>query len=370
MRIVTSHLTDFKVRLQRTLALLVAAAIMAALPLSAVIAATGSDKIQSLGGGRYLSSESHGVSAKGLKALRLVGPSNLSGHVVLTTGKHDSITVEASKVLRVDSEEIAIELNDEIRVEMNPSESVMRIDVRTPSGAPWEGSDWGVTLDLTVSIPPDWDLDFDTRHFEYDLTGPFRDVNINTEFGRVKLNKVTRQVDVRGNYTAIELAEIKGMISARTSYADIDVQRAISDVNHPAELTNENGSITVVGLAGALVAETRYAPIRLERLALVGSTSRVMGDNAQVDMDIVEFGRARLEVETSYAPVRVHVPRHLSARLNVAVGSQGTIRTTGLEIQTHPDLLGTRRLEGICGGGDGIIDIRSSGQALVELSGD
>jgi hypothetical protein len=53
----------------------------------------------------------------------------------------------------------------------------------------------------------------------------------------------------------------------------------------------------------------------------------------------------------------------------VAVGSTGTIRTSGLEIQTHPNLLGTRRLEGICGSGDGIIDIRSSGPALVEIRG-
>lgn len=365
----TCQVPASRVPLTRLLPLGIAVVLALVLSAQSAYAVTGTDKIQSLGGGRYMSSETQGVSARGFKSLRLVGPSNLSGHVVLVTGRPDTVTVEASKVLRVDSEEIAAQLNDEIRVEVRPSETVMRIEVRTPTGAPWEGSDWGVTLDLTVSIPADWDLDFDTRHFEYDLTGPFRDVNIKTEFGRVKLSKVTRQVDVRGNYTAIELADIKGAITARTSYADIDIQRAISDVNRPAELTNNNGPITVLGLAGALVAETEYAPIKLERIALVGSTSRVIGDNAQVDLDIVEFGRAKLEVETSYAPIRVHVPAHLSARLNVAVGSLGTIRTTGLEIQTHPDLLGTQRLEGICGSGDGFIDIRSTGAALVELSG-
>lgn len=365
----TCQLPAFKARLTRALISCMAAVLTTALTATNTYAVTGSDKIQSLGGGRYMSMETRATSVRGLQGLRLVGPSNLSGHVVLVTGRPDSINVEVSKVLRVDSEEIAADLNEEIRIEMRPSETVMQIEVSTPTGAPWEGSDWGVTLDLTVTIPADWDLDFDTRHFEYDLTGPFRDVNIRTEFGRVKLNKVTRLVDVRGNYTAIELSEIKGSISARTSYADIDIQRAISDVNRPAQLTNNNGPITVVGLAGALVAETEYAPIRLERIALVGSTSRVFGENAQIDMDIVEFGRAKLEIETNYAPIRVHVPTHLSARLNVAVGVQGTIRTTGLEIQTHPDLLGTQRLEGICGSGDGIIDIRSSGPSLVEISG-
>jgi hypothetical protein len=351
------------------LSLFIAAVLSATLVTVNAHAATGSDKIQSLGGGRYMSAETREISVRGLNSLQLSGPSNLSGHVVIVIGRDDSLTVEINKVLRVESEEIAAELNDEIQVAFRRADSVMRVDIRTPSGAPWEGSDWGVTLDLTISIPTNWDLSFDTRHFDYDLTGPFRDVNITTEFGRVKLSRVTRRVDVRGSYTGIELAEIKGEITARTTYADIDVRRAISDVDRPAQLVNTSGPITVVGLAGALIVETHYAPIRLERISLVGSTSRVIGDNAQIDMDIVEFGRVRLEIETSYAPIRLHVPSHLSARLNVAVGNLGTIRTDGLEIQTHPDLLGTRRLEGICGSGDGIIDIRSSGSALVELSG-
>lgn len=356
--------------LRSALLCFIAILLSASLPLADAHAATGTDKIQSLGGGRYMSAETRGMGAQGLKRLYLTGPSNLSGHVVMTVGSDDSLRVDISKVLRVESEEVAAELSDAIKVEMHAGDSAMRIDVRIPAGAPWEGSDWGITLDLTIAVPADWDLDFNTRHFEFDLTGPFRDVKITTEFGRVKLSKVTREVDVHGNYTAIELADVKGTITAKTTYADIDVQRAISDVNRPAELTNTNGPITVTGLAGALVAETEYAPIRLERIALVGSTSRVIGDNAQIDMDIVEFGRARLEIETSYAPIRVHVPSHLSARLNVAVGDMGTIRTNGLEIQTHPDLLGTRRLEGICASGDGMIDIRSSGSALVELSGE
>jgi hypothetical protein len=327
------------------------------------------DKIQSLGGGRYLAAEEQSVSARGQETLRLSSPPNLSGHIVMTTDRTDSVVVNINKVLRVESAQIAADLDEEIRVDIASVDKVVRIDIHTPSGAPWEGSDWGVTLDLEITVPPGWDLDFDTRYFEYDLTGPFRDVRIATEFGRVKLSKVTRQTDVRGSYTGIELADVKGEISARTSYADLDVRRAISEVDHPVRLANSNGSITVVELAGAVVAETEYAPITLDKISLVGSTSRIMGNGAAVDFSIVEFGRARLEIESSYSPVRLQVPSHLSARLNVSVGASGTIRTSGLEIQTHPDLLGHRRLEGTCGKGGGVIDIRATGASLVEIAG-
>ena len=72
-------------------------------------AATGSDKIQSLGGGRYMSAETQGISARGLKSLRLLTPANLSGQVVMVVGRGDSLSVEIKKVLRVDSEEMAVE---------------------------------------------------------------------------------------------------------------------------------------------------------------------------------------------------------------------------------------------------------------------
>jgi hypothetical protein len=350
--------------------LLTAATILMLIALTSDAAGvTGLDKIQSLGGGRYLAVDQKSVPASARGTLMLSTPQNLGGHIVMNAGARDSVVVSINKVLRVESAQIAADLDTEIRVEITRVEEAVRIDVRTPSGAPWEGTNWGVTLDLEVSVPSGWDLDFDTRYFEYDLTGPFRDVRIVTEFGRIKLGKVTKRTDVRGSYTSIELADVKGEISARTSYADLDVRRAISEVDHPVRLANSNGPITVVELAGALVAETEYAPITLDKISLVGSTSRVMGNGATLDFSIVEFGRARLEIESGNSPVRLQVPSHLSARLNVSVGSSGTIRTRGLEIQTHPDLLGHRRLEGICGGGDGVIDIRATGTSFVELAG-
>lgn len=365
----TTTRTKGSFRLQGLASLVAVVLAIGAWPIHDTAAVTGLEKIQSLGGGRYLVTEEQTVSAKGLQRLHLSSPPNLSGDLVLTVGKADSVRVKIHKVLRVESAQIASELDTEIEVDLAEVGNSVRIDIHTPTGAPWEGTNWGVTLELVISIPPGWDLEFDTRHFEYDLTGPFRDVVIATEFGRVQLSKVSRRVDVRGSYTGVELADVKGAITVKTSYADLVVRGAIPDVDRPVRLANSNGPITVIELAGALVAETQYAPIRLDKISLVGSTSRIMGENASVDFNIVEFGRARLEIESGYAPVRLQVPAHLSARLDITVGRGGTIRTTGLEIQTHPDLLGRRRLEGTCGTGDGIIDIRASGTSFVELAG-
>lgn len=331
--------------------------------------ATDTDKIKALGGGRYLISIVQSVPASGLSSLHLSGPSNLGGHIIVSVGPPDSVRIEINKLLRVDSQNLATKLFQEINVTPHPVGSALNLDVVTPTGAMWEGTDWGITLDLTVAVPPQWDIDIDAQYFEYDLNGPFRDVSVTTKYGRVKLQGVDRRTDIRGEYTGMEVSDVKGVIDVTTSYADLRLRRAVSDPERPARLENTYGPITVSDLVGAVNTQTGSAPIRLDRISLVGSTSRVQGENVTVDADIIEFGSARLEIQTSHAPVRVNVPGRLSARLNLSVGPGGVIRTRGLLIQTHENLLGSDRLEGICGSGNGQIDIDLSGPGVIELRG-
>lgn len=335
-----------------------------------VMAVTGAEGIQSLGGGRYLIGETRSVPATGLNGLRLTGPQNLSGQVIINVGEADSVRFVINKVLRVGSMEIAQELDDEIQVSLRPVASLLLVNVQTPKGARWEGTNWGVRLEVMVELPSGWDLDIDTRHFEFDLNGPFRDVNIRTEFGRVKVKDVSRRLDVRGNYTGIEVEDAHGTVICRTAYSDLTVRRAIPAADEPVRLTNSYGPITVDELVGTLIAETESANFELDGMSLVGGTSRIVGDNAPVHMDLKEFGRARLEIQTSHAPVDLTVPRHLSAQLSMVVGTGGSIHTKGLTIQTHEKLLSPQRVEGVCGSGDGVIDITGSGASAVDLIGE
>jgi hypothetical protein len=329
-----------------------------------------SDKLKRLGGGRYLTSAIEVRPALGSSSLRLSGPSNLGGHIIIVVGAPDSVRVEISKIVRVESEKAAVEVLQDIKVTARQEGSgVFSVDVVTPANAPWEGSEWGITLDLTIVVPPRWDIEIDARYFEYDLRGPFRDVKITTQHGRAKVQDVSRRVDVHGEYTGVELADIKGAIDVATTYANIDVRRVVSDPDHSVRLENSYGPISVTELVGSIVAETEYAPIRLDRISLIGMTTRLSGENVSVDADIAEFGNAKLEIQTSHSHIKVLVPSRLSARLNLSVGVGGTIRTRGLAIQTHEDLLGSGRLEGICGSGEGIIDIDASGPAVIDLRG-
>ncbi|MBI5867435.1 MAG: hypothetical protein HZB43_03965 [candidate division Zixibacteria bacterium] len=345
--------------------------ILAAVSLSRIcMAAAEDDKIKRLGGGRYLVSSVQVLDATGISTLRVEGPGNLAGHVVVTADARDSVRIETNRIVRVQSEEMASRFLEEIKVNTRLNESgVLSLEIITPRAAPWEGSEWSVTLDLTITIPPRWDFESDAKFFEYDLRGPFRDVIIMTQHGRAKLQNVSRRVEIHGEYTSIELADIKGAVDVSTTYAKVDVRRVVCDPDRSVQVENSYGPISVSELVGSVVAQTEYAPIRLDRVSLIGQPTRISGENVTVDADIAEFGSAKLDIHTSRSPVKIQVPTSLSARLNLSVGSGGTIRTRGLTIQTHEDLLGNGRLEGICGKGAGVIDIDVSGSSVIELRG-
>lgn len=334
------------------------------------LAAADDDKIKRLGGGRYLVSSVEMQDAKGLSTLRMQGPGNLAGHIVITTGTGDSVRIETNRIVRVPSEDMAVQFMEDIKITTRRDEpGVLDLDVTTPSGAQWEGSEWSVTLDLTITIPPRWDFESGARFFEYDLRGPFRNVKILTQHGRTKLQNVSRKVEIRGEYTGIELADVKGEVDLATTYATVDVRRVVCDPDRSLQVENSYGPITISELVGSIVAQTEYAPIRLDRVSLIGQPTRISGENVSVDADIVEFGSGKLDIQTSRSPVKINVPTRLSARLNLSVGAGGTIRTRGLTIQTHEDLLGNGRLEGICGTGAGVIDIDVTGPSVIELRG-
>ncbi len=334
------------------------------------LAAADDDKIKRLGGGRYLVSSLQVLDASGVSTLRIEGPGNLAGHVVVTSGARDSIRIETNRIVRVQSEDMALRFLEEIKVNTRLNEGgVLSLEIITPSAAPWEGSEWSVTLDLTIVIPPRWDFESDAKFFEYDLRGPFRDVKILTQHGRARLQDVLRSVQIHGEYTGIELADIKGAVDVSTTYAKVDVRRVVCDPEKSVQVENSYGPISISELVGSVVAQTEYAPIRLDRVSLIGQPTRISGENVTVDADIAEFGSAKLDIQTSRSPVKIQVPASLSARLNLSVGSGGTIRTRGLTIQTHEDLLGSGRLEGICGKGAGVIDIDVSGPSVIELRG-
>jgi hypothetical protein len=326
-------------------------------------------KIQGLGGGRYMTENVREVPAGEMRLLRINGPENLGGSIVVTAGSSQTARLELRKIFKARSESEAAEFERDIQFDLTATASALELEIRTRTGATWEGTEQAARVEITLAIPSDWDLEIDGRFFEMDLSGPFRNTQIDTEYGRIKLSNVTHKSRIVGSYTSIEMSNIKGDIVAQTSFADLILRDAIPAAERPARLTDPNGSIVVEKLAGAVIAESENAPILLSDVVLLGAGSSLRSANGLVKADISEFGNAELDIKNSNGSVILRVPKTLTARLNCSVGSGGSIQTGGLDIQTHPNLLAVDRLEGVIGTGKGLIDIDVNGPGHIGIQG-
>jgi hypothetical protein len=327
-------------------------------------------KLQNLGGGRFMTETVREFTISGLNTIRITGPNNLGGSLTVTTHPGATARLDMVKVFKVGSEQTASEFDRDIDFGLDTAGTSLTITVHSEHGAPWEGSDQSARVELTLTLPPDMSLEFRGRFFDMDLTGPFRRVDVKTEYGKIKVADVSERVRLVGDYTAIEATRTRGEIIAQTSYADLVVRDAIPSVEHSARLLNQFGSIVIEKLAGAVVAETENAPIFLSDVVLLGSGSSLRAANAMIKADIKEFSNAQLDVSNSNGTVILKVPSSLSARLNCSVGAGGSISTSGLMVQTHPDLIASDRLEGICGDGKGAIDVDVSGPGQIGIQGE
>lgn len=347
---------------------------LSALALSALIA-TGNVvyaqgvKIQSLGGGRYMTETVREIPIGDMRTLRIIGPENLGGSITVTTGSAQAGELEMLKIFKVGSESEAAAFDRDIQFNIKTLKEVLELEVLSRINAPWEGKEQSARVEISITIPEGWDFEFRGRFFEMDLPGPFRRADIQTEYGRIKLANVTQKTRVVGNYTGIELSKVKGDIVAQTSYADLIMRDAIPSAERPARLTDINGSIVVEKLAGAVVAESENAPIFLSDVVLLGAGSSLRATNGMIKADISEFGNAELDIQNSNGAVILRVPENLSARLNCSVGTGGSIQTGGLTIQTHANLFGMGRLEGVIGSGKGLIDIDVTGPGQIGIQG-
>jgi hypothetical protein len=326
-------------------------------------------KIQSLGGGRYMTETVREIPIADLSTLRIIGPENLGGSITVTTGSSQAGELEMLKIFKVGSESEAAAFDRDIQFNIKTLKDVLELEVLSRINAPWEGKEQSARVEISITIPEGWDFEFRGRFFEMDLPGPFRRADIQTEYGRIKLANVTQKTRVVGNYTGIEMSKVKGDIVAQTSYADLIVRDAIPSAERPARLTDFNGSIVIEKLAGAVVAESENAPIFLSDVVLLGAGSSLRATNGMIKADISEFGNAELDIQNTNGAVILRVPQNISARLNCSVGTGGSIQTGGLVIQTHADLFGIGRLEGVVGSGKGLIDIDVTGPGQIGIQG-
>ncbi len=346
--------------------------------------------------------------------LEIKGSRNIDGAVHIISSQGGDIRVAFTKYVKASSEAKAKRYIDliELRLELQDSDKVV-LNILSPSHAPWDNSrpdlgkkaDKEVQLEVYIELPERLDIRGTAKYLNFDIRGPFKNVEMNCEFSAISLARIYGSVDIVSSWGPLDLQTIKGDLLASTSNAEISARDIIvpsgsavlKTVNAEIQMMNVQGSIEAYtshaeirakkidapdgsivvrtanaaidleNVIGELVCETAYAEITIKKSSINHGFSKIETSYAQITAYFDEIDNCDLNISSSYSDVELVLPKEISARLAVTVDKGGKIHTSNLNIR--PKLLDPTRLEGMLGDGDSRIEVIVNGIGAVDISG-
>lgn len=348
------------------------------------------------------------MPTEGKDILEIRTPQNLRCSILVKTHTKNTVDIEYrkwAKAKSLDREKRFVNLIEIQLDEKSRDEQGLRLKVLTPTKAPWEGTDYGIGLDLDIKAPENFSIDSHNSNGSIELIGPFKGVEVYNEYGSIEIENVKGELVVKASYSQVKFFDIEGSVLIETQYASIngkdivitDGPGIIETSYGPINLERVKGSVEVHTSYGAIdvsdidagtgsvVLTTSYNPIRAENITgeIICETS-----HGTIDMEDIYLASGMNKIETKYAPVNVTIndinetqllinntyssinaifESDISAKLLLAVDEGGKIHTQGFSIK--PITMDKTRLVGIVGDGLSKIELNVDGIGEINIKG-
>jgi hypothetical protein len=315
-------------------------------------------------------SEIRRIPAADISMLEFKPPENIRGEIRLRTDVDvDDIKIEIKKNLyNLSSGERAARILESITVQTEVVREVLRIGITTPRDAEWEGSQIGVTVAFEILLPPGRIFRGDSEFFDFDLTGPLREVQIHGTYGGIQVTGVTEAADLRTEYGALSLAGAQGRIQINNHFG-VTTLKDLTGFSEPLQVRSERGQLDFTKIEGAVDIRVDDAPVNISDWTVTGGNSRITSRNSPVDLDIARWQGANVMIRTDNSDVTVVTHEGFSAVVQSSISRTGggSIRTRGLPLKITQ--IDRYSLEGVAGEGGGLLDIAIDDRGDIMLRG-
>ena len=332
------------------------------------------------------------------------GSANLNGSIKILSSSGNDISVTYKKYARAGSESQAKHFLELIYLKLDSTQDdKSTLSIETPSNAPWQGSNYSVSLDIFVELPESMKIEGDLHFMKLEVHGPFAGLTVISDFSALDIEDINGPIDIATTYAAINLSGIRGSIKAKTRNSSIEASDIkiplgsaifenttgaikLSDISGPVEayttysaidasginaaegsivLRTTYSAINVSDVTGELVCETSLSPINLEDVALTHGQSKIETSYSPINASFKEISDSQLFLNTTYSNISLQIPANTSSQLVANVDEGGKIHTSDLPIK--PTYLGATRLEGSLNGDQSRIEVKVGGVGEINI---
>ncbi|MGB2697058.1 MAG: DUF4097 family beta strand repeat-containing protein [Candidatus Zixiibacteriota bacterium] len=303
-------------------------------------------------------------SSAGATGFLLKTSRNIGGEIRIQTWEKDEVLVEYVKKAKADTKNEAREFSEMIEFDLNKTDDIITLEVSTPRHAPWQGTDKSVRVYLDIFIPKDFKLTCESRYFDYDISGPLKNVQIESNYGKIHVEEVQGETNIETSYGGVEAKNLSGGVNIETSYGpifltDVDTQ------NKTAFLETVYDKIDIIRVKGNIKARTNYSPILATSLELVEGASSFETVYNKIDLKIEELKDCDLYVENTHGNVYLELPSDVSAEISFSIDPGGRIETSKVPILVES--IDNTSLEGVIGEGDSKIEVIVGGIGKIHM---
>jgi hypothetical protein len=343
-------------------------------------------------------------ATSGQTIFAIQGSQNLNGSIKILSGSENEINLTYKKWARAGSESQAKQFLELIKLSLQPIENnKVTLSIDTPTQAPWQGSNYGVSLDIFIELPEKMKIEGDLHFMKLEVRGPFAAVTIKSEFSALSLEDIAGPIDIATTYAAINLAGITGTIKAETRNGSIEASDIkvpmgsaifqntigtikLSNISGPVEayttysainacdINAADGSVVLrttyspinaSDVSGELVCETSFSPINLDDVALTHGQSKIETSYSPIIANFKEISDCQLFINTTYSNIGLELPPNTSSQIVANVDEGGKIHASDLPI--IPTFLGATRLEGSLNDGQSRIELKVGGIGEINI---
>jgi hypothetical protein len=226
---------------------------------------------------------------------------NPHGKVVVTATEADELTIAAVKSITAETKEEAEFIADHIQISVSETEGHVIIEPRFQKTEDRPLTFWQKlfgrgeepslgSVDFTISLPPNGNLDISSADGDVDVTGLRGNVRVSGQAGNVTVRSILGNLDLSMTSGTISVQDIEGKTGIKAISTDIKFYSLTGDL----DLRNSSGQVTGEYLNGDLTMVQVNGGVELKHIE---GDVRIKTTSADVTL-VQEFGALAVETES------------------------------------------------------------------------
>ncbi len=233
------------------------------------------------------------------------------GSIQIASWDEPTISVEATKRVRVGSSELASELLDAIEVNGQLNGNVLTLKTIYPRDKSlWQGKRQA-EVQYTISVPRHTEVQLSTRHGNLTIQQLTAPVTLESTHGNIKLQDIQNRLQIDGIHGNVDIQNVQGPVEMKRRHGNLTLQEISSNVT----IHGEHGNVSIENSQGDLHLQRAHGNIRVHDFE---GNFDILHRHGPVHVEGTPGTAGECRIEGMHSPIHLCLPQTIEAYIHAS----------------------------------------------------